>query len=104
MNFLTSKVVVVVVCVFLVGAGSTSPLQADNGVIELDKAEALAIMNLAFLARAAAADAEEASRNFQVALAKIFKDNDVTAKTHVLNLLTGTLDMITIEESDEITP
>lgn len=90
------------------------PLLANgDGTIELDKKEALSIMNLAFIARAAQADSEEATRAsreagrvFQSALAKILKDNGVTLETHSLNLLTGTLDPVEIEaeEIDETTP
>jgi hypothetical protein len=74
-----------------------SPLLASD-VIELDKQEALAIMNLAFIARASQADAEEANHNFQVALRLLLKDNDVTLQTHRLNLLTGTLDPVGAKE------
>jgi len=87
----------------------TSPLLA-NGPIELTKEEALEMMNLAFTAIAAQADAREAigqsqlaSKAYQDRLDKLMADHGVSVVTHKLNRLAGTLEPIEIDDDEEET-
>ena len=100
------RVIILVVLVAMVGV----VLANGEEPIELTKEESLELINLAFLARAAQADYEEAERvlvssnqQFKSALRRILEAKSVSLETHNLDLRSG---MLTLKEEarEESTP